>query len=392
MAKRTPRPRSRFRRLLRALALRLVVLVIATTLALLVGELIVRIVMPQQLIVLRPDVYEPVHGLGWVHRPDLDTIVNTGERDVHLYTDAHGHRVGAPGARALPAAKRVLLVGDSFLAALQVPYEQTFGARLAERLSKGEGAPVATTNTGVGAWGPSQYRLKIAEQLARPDAAYDAIAVFLYLGNDVSTFRTEAFEPRPSRKRPFRWPDELSRDAVIDAWLYPLNELLEKHSHLFVLARNSLQPLLMRFGLSRRHIHWVFQREAEASDAWSITADQCAEMRDLAKARGVPIRFFLLPPLLSAYPEVAERYAQLLGVAQDAYDLDQPGRLLGGEMTRRGLAVHDLTGPLRAAARERKDRRLFGRIDRHLSPAGHEAVADAVSPLVRQDLDGLVPR
>src|SRR5690348_12662319 len=51
------------------------------------AELLVRLVAPQQLIVRRPDIWEAVDTLGWVHRPDVNTTVNTGERAVHVYTD-----------------------------------------------------------------------------------------------------------------------------------------------------------------------------------------------------------------------------------------------------------------------------------------------------------------
>src|SRR5207248_4215317 len=35
------------------------------------GEMLVRIVAPQQLIVKRPDIWQPVDTLGWNHRPDV---------------------------------------------------------------------------------------------------------------------------------------------------------------------------------------------------------------------------------------------------------------------------------------------------------------------------------
>lgn len=66
--------------------------------------------------------------------PNLDTRINTGEREVRLLTDAAGHRIG-PDPRP-EATYRVLALGDSYQAALQVEHEQTFTALLERRLTR----------------------------------------------------------------------------------------------------------------------------------------------------------------------------------------------------------------------------------------------------------------
>jgi len=122
------------------------------------GELLTRITAPQQLILKRPDVWQAVDTLGWAHRPNVHTTINTGERTVQFITDADGLRVGARGP--INADTRILLLGDSFIEALQVEYENTVAGLLEARLPHLIGHPVAVRNAGVGDWGPPQYYLR----------------------------------------------------------------------------------------------------------------------------------------------------------------------------------------------------------------------------------------
>ncbi|TMB87452.1 MAG: hypothetical protein E6J45_12480, partial [Chloroflexi bacterium] len=69
----------------------------STMAALLLGEVAVRIVAPQQLIILRPDIWMPVDSVGWTFRPLVRSTINTGERTVHVVTDSQGFRVSAGG-------------------------------------------------------------------------------------------------------------------------------------------------------------------------------------------------------------------------------------------------------------------------------------------------------
>src|SRR5436309_2168566 len=87
---------------------------------LLLLELSLRIFMPQLLIWDTRLVWEPVAGLGWQRRPNLNIRVNTGEREVQLITDALRHRIGRDPEESPDL--RILAVGDSFVEALQVDY------------------------------------------------------------------------------------------------------------------------------------------------------------------------------------------------------------------------------------------------------------------------------
>lgn len=327
---------------------------------------------PQQLVLLRPDVWVPdTEGLGWRMAANVDTWINTGERDVRLVTDADGHRVGTnPPTR--PPDHRILALGDSFLAAIEVAYEDTLTARLEESLSRATGTRVQVVNTGVAGWDPNHYLIEARREL--PRQRYDLVLVFLFRGNDVSERRWDAYPPKRGEVvHHFRWPHTLEAGEIRKAWLYPVNDFLERRSHLFVLVRRHAWYLLMRTGLSARRFPKAELLSEAESPRWEITGGLCADIAATAKAYGVETLFVLLPGAYHVDPEMGLGYARAVGLGPDEVDLQQTSRLLGAELTRRDLRWIDLTAPLselRAAGIE-----THGRVDTHLSPEGHAAVA-----------------
>jgi hypothetical protein len=365
------------RRPFRDWTLNLVVAGVALMVALGLCEILVRLVAPQQLILKRPDVWKPVDSLGWVNWPNLHTTINTGERTVGVFTDEDGYRVARTGRVA--GKKRILLLGDSFMEALQVEYEQSLAGLLETRLSQRLGEPVAVRNTGVGGWDPPQYLMQARHSLAREH--YDLVLVSVYLGNDIVLRRMEEYAPRsPAPVHNLRVPRSLRAAEVINALLYPLNDFMEQHSQLFMLLKTRFNEVLTRFGLTAEEFPEGLLRQEADSPRWSVTAQILSDIRDLARADGVPTLFVLIPALYQV--DSAEFHRSLRGFRIDstAVDLDQPDRLLTAAMSAHHLEVYDVLSDFRQAARTGS--RLYGRVDRHPSPAGHDLLERVLEPLV----------
>ena len=361
-------------------------LAVSSLLALLLGEGLVRWLAPQQLIVLRPDIWIPADdGTGWRMAPGVDTRVNLGERTVHLGTDRRGHRIRSQEARADPAW-RVLALGDSFLAALQVEAEDTLTARLEDGLAERLAAPVEVVNTGVGGWDPNHYLIEGRRELEREH--YDAVLVFLFLGNDAVAERVDRFNPKIADVRHrLRWPRSLTRNEVIKAWLYPVNDALETRSQLFILARQAAWQSLQRFGLSARRLPTTDLVAERDSPRWRITGDLCAELAAAAAARRVPALFVLLPGAYHVDAELARSYTRNLGLDPSEVDLEQTRRLLTAALAERSLPTFDTTEPLRRL--HNSGARTHGEVDTHFTAAAHRAVAemllDRVTEMLAED-------
>lgn len=365
------------RRSLRAVAVNVGLVAISCVIALIVAEGLVRIVALQQLILIRPDIWQPADTVGWLHRPHVSTRVNTGERTVNFFTDRDGFRVGQSGRTE--ARKRVLLIGDSFMAALQVEYEQSLAGRLEADLPKRLGEGVAVRNSAVGGWGPNQYLIRARQLL--PGEGYDVVLVAVYVDNDAVTDRVEYIPPRaPVQRNRFRIPRSLKWREFVVAVLSPINDMLEVRSHLFVLVRSRMQTVRMRLGLIPPYFPVAILRRQASSERWAVTAELCRDIADLASVHGTPTLFFLIPAPYQVDSDALDRHVRGFALDPAQIDIEQPSRLLAGALRAQGLSVIDALPAFRAA--HTSGRRLYGNVDEHLSPAGHEALNALLMPRV----------
>ncbi len=356
---------------------------VAVLVTLLLLEGLVRLVLPQQLIVHRPDVYTYDPVVGWHQTPNQDTTINTGERTVRLITDKDGFRIGAD--RQPEGEYRILAVGDSFVQALAVEYDQTMTALLGQYVTQELGEAVEVTTDGVSNWAPDVYLLEVERRLSQSD--YDLVIVFIFMGNDLIDQPHQQFEPSDFQTfahyihHNFRMPRNLSRAEIIDAVLYPINDTLETRSHLYIFMRSRLESLRIRMGLSPLYIPPGVMLDAADEPIWTVTANIAADIDRAAAEQGVPILFVLIPADYQIDRELFDKHVELYGIDPAQVDLDQPSRLLMAEFETRDLNVVDLT-PVLLEAYADGETELYGRIDVHLAPDGHRVVAEYLAPIV----------
>ena len=136
----------------------------------------------------------------------------------------------------------------------------------------------------------------------------------------------------------------------------------------------------MRTRLTAEYFPEDLLRRETTSPGWGVTAQIFRDIRDLALAHKVPTIFFLIPAPFQV--DTAAFYRALKGFQIDAaaVDLDQPERLLTDAMRAYGLDVIDVLPEFRAA--ERSGSRLYGTVDPHLSPEGHQLLERLLEPAV----------
>ncbi|RJP76052.1 MAG: SGNH/GDSL hydrolase family protein [Candidatus Zixiibacteriota bacterium] len=353
--------------------------------ALAAGEILIRLAAPQQLIEANPDAIWRADSLtGYRHRESVDVTVNSGEGPRRFISDAHGYRVNSPADRRPDSAAVALLcLGDSFLEALAVESDQTIPHLLARQLQQQAGWNARAANAGMSGWNANHYYREARQALTRQ--RWDLGLIFLYAGNDlVDRFDTTA----PAWSLPT--PPEAGGGAkrlgrgVLNHLVEPLKVWLEARSHLFVLARNAAYTVLPRIGLlSRSRPREFFTRE-RASPRWEATAEVCARIAAEFAARGGRTVFVLLPTQFQVEEERFARYVKLMGLASAEVDLEQPNRLLARAFAERSLTLVDPLEHMRLRADQGE--RLYGRVDRHFTAAGHQAVAEYIYPYVEEIL------
>lgn len=361
----------------------LALLVASVTVALGIAEWVVRWTRPQQLVLLRPDFWRPDSLLGHRHRESANTRVNLGTGSVRFVTDASGYRI-APGPLPTAPSERVLMLGDSFVEALSVEYEDTIPARIQALLEARLGFSIQVDNAGVGGWDPNQYSIEARLALSR--RRYVLGVVCLFVANDVVTERIDSYPPRPyATRHRLRWPRNVGRREWIGALLYPANDALETRSHLYVLGKETLRVQLAKLGLTAMEpIPPLFLRAHAADACWQVTSDICADIAAEFSRHGTPVYFVLFPANYQVHARVFAEYIASFGTDPEAVDLEQPNRRLQEEFTARGLRLLD---PLPAMRRQAElGIRMYPRADMHFNAEGHRVVSECVAPVLASAL------
>jgi lysophospholipase L1-like esterase len=119
--------------------------------------------------------------LGWFHEPGArGRFVGPRPWPVEFEAEVEINSLGLRGpepAPAQPGELRVLFLGDSMVAAFEVPYRESFVALLEDDLTARLGRPVRTINAGVRGYGTDQYLLYYRERGRA--LAPNAVVIFL---------------------------------------------------------------------------------------------------------------------------------------------------------------------------------------------------------------------
>jgi hypothetical protein len=173
---------------LRLLLLKLALAACTFVLCLLVAEAGVRLFgfRPIFSVYSKPSIFWTYHPLlGWAHEPgSVGTYVGPKPYPLEYSAEVRINSLGLRGpevpARA-PGALRLMFVGDSMVAAFEVPYERSFAQLTGARLGESLGVPVQVINAGVRGYGTDQTYLWFREQGRELDP--DAV-VLVYSAND----------------------------------------------------------------------------------------------------------------------------------------------------------------------------------------------------------------
>ena len=166
--------------------------------------------------------------------------------------------------------------------------------------------------------------------------------------------------------------------AVALTWL--LKEPTFTSSQLYVFLKQRTAVLRMRAGLSAEYFPEDLLRSKAKAPDWAVTAQILRDIRDLAEVRRVSTLFFLVPAPYQVDTVSFHRALRGFRVDPATVDLDQPDRLLAEAMQAYRLDVLDVLADFRRA--QASGTRLYGSVDSHLSPEGHELLESLLEPVV----------
>lgn len=314
----------------------------------------------------RPDPY-----VGHVLAPDVTTRFTTAEFSTTIAINPQGIRDDEPVGPKEPGERRIVVLGDSIVFAVQVEHHETFCELLEARLNaRGDGTRYRVLNAGVQGYGPIEA-LRFLERVAigfEPD-----LVLFVsFVAND----SVEAFDRTRQLERSRSLPGHLRDEA-------------DRHLRRTVRRSMVLQILAQRFRLLRerfrpagpavpdRRLHaYSTPASDEILEGFRLAADAVRDMAELATSRGASTAIALVPARFQLDPAEYARMRDVVAPAGYQLEIDGASRRFAEAYGRLGLPMIDLLDAFRRS--DRPDR-IFFRQTVHLTPYGHRVAADALA-------------
>jgi hypothetical protein len=294
-----------------------------------------------------------------------------------------------------PGTFRILLLGDSFVEAMQVPIEQTFARRLEAMLNGANGPAVEVISMGVSGYGTTSEYLWYREH----GRAYqpDLVLLSFYPGNDVKN-NSPTIEPNlvpeyddhGTLRRVVGHSSEGEHGALAAsaAYMYFRKQLLTQHPALAerfarwgLLNKASLRPVPLEDGVPVDY--WVYAADPPLAwqDAWDHTEHVLTALRDAVAADGARFAVMIVTAREQVYPKDWEQLLQTYPPMQHvSWDLNGPERRVLSWCE--GAGVRCLQLSTEFAAR-REPERLHFVYDGHWTAAGHALAAQIVAKSLR---------
>jgi len=309
-------------------------------------------------------------------------------REVDLRFNREGVR-GADYPRAKPpGTRRLVVLGDSMIAALATDEPQTLVPRLEALLNArhGGGGPWEVLNFGVSSSSTGNELVMYREVASHYEP--DVVVCAFFVGNDLadnSHRLTQA--PRiyfdldaqgALHQRPFSAP--AAEGAGLGPWL-------DRHSRFYVWQKTAMREIRghARSWLGRADPgHWIFSRAEppDVADAWRLTARLLETFRAEVEARGARFAVVLIPSAEQVYDDLWTDLVRQAGDAGRDFDRDYPQQRLGALCAKAGIPLVTMTSAFRARATERsstvREQWLFHQGRWHLNAEGHRIAAETV--------------
>jgi acetyltransferase AlgX (SGNH hydrolase-like protein) len=262
-----------------------VVALVSTCAALLFSEMFVRTLFPQLL-----GLWDETRDGMSIHRPNRTvTYLN---HEVHI--NSWGMRDREHSVKKRAGTFRILLLGDSFMEALQIPFDESFPKLLEDRLRESGSQNVEVISAAVSGWGTEDelaYLVRYGKRL-QPDL----ILVAMTLHNDVSdNLRERSYTLNEGRleARPVRWT------PAADYLKIQIKSVVASHSQLFQLWRKYWYRGYMEDSarlLNYRVANLLLSKESETmAKGWQLTFQEFAAIQKEGRSIGAETAVMLIP-------------------------------------------------------------------------------------------------
>lgn len=276
-----------------------------------------------------------------------------------------------------PGVYRVLVLGDSFMEALQVEFEASLPSLVEHTLAERSGKRIEVVNAGVSGWGTGDE----LRYLTQYGFSYqpDLVLVAMTLHNDISdNLREEWYALRGETlvEQP-KVPMSSPRYGLVQ-----LKAFLATRSQTYQLWRKVKHGgEMQRVGAELdRHIVELFREPPTANieHGYRLTELLLERMDSVTRAHGARMAMVLLPLRVQLSDSLFSEFVRSAGASLTQMPSEKPQRLMTETAARLGVPAVDLLMAFRqwtAWGREP----LYLERDGHWNAAGHKLAAEVVT-------------
>jgi hypothetical protein len=294
-------------------------------------------------------------------------------------------------------SERILLLGDSFVEAMQVPIESTFARKLEAALTQ-PNAPVEVLSMGVSGYGTASQYLWYREH----GSAFkpDVVLLSFYPGNDVrnnSPTLEASLPPQYDAAGKLQRVGNGGKGASdgtrgllgrSEAYRYFRKFLLTRQPQVAerladwgLLNRAALRPVPLVDGVPLDY--WIYAADPPPQwrEAWRHTEYLLDALRQAVEADGAKLIVMVVTAREQIYPADWEQLLQTYPAMQKvAWDVNGPERHVLDWCARTGVACIQLSPTFLT---QRDQERLHFHFDGHWTAAGHALAAQTVANYLR---------
>lgn len=329
--------------------------------------------------------------IGYRLKPNARTRFATPEFAADIAVNSSGFRDEEEIGVKPPNERRIVLLGDSLVLSVQVPFRQTFGELLERRLNARGGATrYRVVNAGVQGYGPIEEQLffrKIARTL-QPDLVIPVV----FVGNDAE----EAFSSRIKLTGAQRGAAAAVSDSAVTRF-----RRLVRRSMVLQILRLRVVSATERFGVTGAPPEPPLQSyaanpAARISEGIEIARQSIEDIESTAARAGAATAVVLMPARFQVDDADYGRLKEAVAAAGGELVRDAATERFARAVATLPVPSLDVLPALRAAL---PGPDLFYQETVHLTPRGHEVVAQALEgflaqtwPLYREERGPSPPR
>ncbi|MFT5111028.1 MAG: lysophospholipase L1-like esterase [Parasphingorhabdus sp.] len=329
--------------------------------------------------------YDPAVGFRYKPGVSLDLYNEESKRNVPFSINHEGFRDLPRATYKDPLTRRVVVLGDSFVAAAQVNFEDSFHQRLQRQLttnlSEDSELTVEVLNFGVSGYSTAQEYKVYHDYAAKYQP--DVVVLCLFLGNDIGNN-----SPELSRKGRIFYnlndSGTLNPAVQLAEDLYGTG-LIGTYSSFYRFVKRKSDRLKRKYSYysERRavmHRYNVFQDSPspEWQRAWQLTEALIVKLKADVESSGAKFLLMTIPDSIQVYPEDWRQAMQNHVAANDnKKNPDAPLQRVRNMANRHQLQHLDLHPKLQSQYEKSAQRLYFDRA--HFNKAGHEFVGQLLA-------------